>query len=249
MVVAILNGFQMRQVSTEKVPPTVHACGICQRLEGNWILVEWWKIAQKPNLAFAVDAMLVIVWGFFLYSKQPAKPKTSGQIFWGISKVIIWIWRGCGLMKGQTNTLRKTILMELTKEKIEEEVLDLCMNCWQKAKNIPKSKGGYAEEALGRGTESSLLYMRQREWKDCHVCISSNAVLGGFPWTAIYLNSKSSISRSCFLQIKLRSSSGPRIIHGGERCCKMWCWKTSKYITQMPSQHWLGSVAKHHVNT
>lgn len=44
-------------------------------------------------------------------------------------------------MKGQTNILCKTILMELTKEKIEEKESDLCMNCWQMAKNIPKSRG------------------------------------------------------------------------------------------------------------
>lgn len=151
MVVAILNGFQMRQVGTEKVPPTVHACGICQRLDGNWILVEWWKIAQKPNLAFAVDAILVIVWVFFLHSKQPAKPKTSGQIFWGISKVIVWIWRGCRLMKGQTNTLWKTILMELTKEEIEEKVPDLCMNCWQMAKKHTKKQGGVCRGSTRKG--------------------------------------------------------------------------------------------------
>lgn len=39
-VVAILDGFQTRQVSTQKLPPTVHAHSICQRLEGNWISVE-----------------------------------------------------------------------------------------------------------------------------------------------------------------------------------------------------------------
>lgn len=39
-VVAILDGFQRRQVSTQKVPPAVHTRGFCQRLEGNWILVE-----------------------------------------------------------------------------------------------------------------------------------------------------------------------------------------------------------------
>lgn len=34
-VVAILDGFQMRQIRTQKVPPTVHTCDICQRLEAN----------------------------------------------------------------------------------------------------------------------------------------------------------------------------------------------------------------------
>lgn len=81
-------------------------------------------------------------------------------------------------MKGQKNILWKTILMELIK-KIEEKESDLRMNCWQMAKKLPKPKGGGAGEALGKGTESSLLYLRQCEWKDCHVCISSTAVRSG----------------------------------------------------------------------
>lgn len=85
-------------------------------------------------------------------------------------------------MKGQTNILCKTILMELTKEEMEEKESNLRMNCWQMAKNIAKSKGGGAGEALRKETESSLLYLRQCECasEDRHVAFLQTQCLVAF---------------------------------------------------------------------
>lgn len=158
----------------------------------------------------------------FLHCRQPAKLKARFfKVFWKQLLGFGGAEHVAGLMKGQRSILWKTILAELTKEKKKENESDLSMHSWQMAKMYVCLKNKIKKESKegGKGSRGSskkvdwelpFVAMKQRElsskWKDYCACISSSAVLSVFLWTAIYANSKSSISRSCVLPISVINS-------------------------------------------